>query len=217
MVGERDYSQFSPQQLNAELASVVELLPTWGTLRSLHQDYMSGDPNVPPDAEDIDLVDSNPSIREIVGAVLNYDQYRFFARRLRRIKNYRNSELRPLMFERLRTLFSYSQLTPSTQEIIFSDFSMGYERVDFLKLNSSSGGIYDPADAKEVARNFIRDKQDLQERRIRFRDSLAQVDGAENLPVGDLQNGKRALFRKTERELLVKARQEFIEKYGEEP
>lgn len=197
----RDYSQFSPIELNSELRTVFQLLPG---PRNLHTGGSASD-------EDIELVKNlqSPKEIEIVDLykelfqtnILDEDGYRFIAQTVRR----RRSEYNPVLNARFKKLLAYSQLSQPLQKLLEHDFSdsvdMGINRntldrdpiYQLLGLDTfDTAGIFDPNEAEDYERRLIRYYKVLEEGK------------------------KRGNIKSTSKELIDKATKGFTEKYGRE-
>ncbi|OGD86965.1 hypothetical protein A2870_04305 [Candidatus Curtissbacteria bacterium RIFCSPHIGHO2_01_FULL_41_11] len=180
MTGERDFSELSPQELNAELRAIFELLPTPDLLG--------------------DLFSEDPEKSET-------------GRELMRDRNH--SELNAILASRLRQVLAFSHLSPGLQDILQGGFDnlfflgTGEDVYDDpywgLVLNVEGTGIFDQGQAAEIARSLIR--HSISER-------LKNSERDEN--IYQQAFGKKRPVIKGD-DLVFKARQEFIEKYGDEP
>ncbi|MBI2031867.1 MAG: hypothetical protein HYT08_04615 [Candidatus Levybacteria bacterium] len=184
--GEKDYSRATPQELQGELRSLFKLIPSTafseGRATDVDVDQLSdalGLPVPDPDTSDISRV---------VKALAS------MARR-------EGSELTDVLNGRFQALLVYSGMPLGVQEILGGIFretsvwgtgSLPYKALaDFLKIdNAESSGIFDPANAKALAREFLHENR---------RDGIFPATSSE------------------QRKAVEKAKQDFRDKYHEEP
>lgn len=134
-----------------------------------------------------------------------------------RIQQRANSEMRSVLNERFKELLFYSFLLPSTRELLAMDFDFrlvaGVNDETFpkglafelLELDSEKGGSFSEERAKGIDRTLIRyySRQGfiIHGMLEKLRDKYGEEP--------DIRPGKP--------QLVAKARQDFIEKYGDEP
>lgn len=173
---ERDYSQFSPVELSTELKSAINLIPRFNFMNDVIGTAQARFPDTSPSEDDIDLVNnlmnnSNPDLRRYVDHykslhgvnIIDYEGYLTIAAQFRK----ENSELQPLLYQKVVEIMNYSVISAPLQELLLSDLSnyarpggtiyMSIVGIEYtFALNSKTGGIFDPDRAKDQERRLIK-------------------------------------------------------------
>ena len=178
---ERDYLEFTPAELQAELRSLFNLIPP------------KLSPKGEPNEVDVNLITETLGVPEELASIPGAGVIASLIRRT-------NSEGGDKLRGRFKGLVSHSHLSGSVQELLSGVFGqallLGRETdtynacYTFLRLDSPTDGIFDSERTKEMAGEFIN------------------------------QSSRRGVFKVTsiaDKTLLEQAKQEYREKYSEEP
>lgn len=191
MVGERDYSQLTPLERKAELSLLFQRLPKVSAVEK--------------------WVYKNRQKEGVLGEKVVSESSDVPE----------DSRYSVVLASRFRALLSSSYLTPSLQdyltEFFETDASLGYgksvlrdEPFSLFEVDSEHLGIFEENRAREIARKIINRmfKEELPYEGV-IKDEMIERIGAEKV------EEHKEYFKVSE--ALVRARQEFVEKYGEEP
>lgn len=206
MVEGRRFSELSPQELNHQLRTVFNSLPTY-----------VGDvnPDSIPEDDDIEMLNNlDFSPYEMFG-VLDYKDIKSFAGVIKRTK----SDMTDKLWKMHRELLAASELVPSLQAILVRRFRsypiLGFKESEkeelfgfkILRFDSKDGGIFDPEEAKEISRNIIREE---------LQTALSINKLARRIWPEDYEDVENELLTDENKDLR-QAVIEFKEKYNDEP
>ena len=221
MTGERDYSEMTAPELNAELRALYELLPRFyyalddkeleiediELVRGIRPDIIRDFENPKIGEEDISVV--SELSEEVIKEMKKIAAQRTI-KSVARIHRRKNSELLSLSGDRFSNLISFSHLLPSLQQFSAHEFNNVSMRgrgenpeedgsIWLLEMDDETGGVFNPVRAKRVNRRLIYFLQDEQRSHGETADHLSELLGSSQVDFAE------------------RAVQEFIEKYGDEP